>query len=149
MAGDNFIGISLSRTDDLEDSADASFTINALDETYAAHVPAQPEIPLFPGNNTFWSVLVDRINVNGVSIPMKSKVPDAPNGSIVAVMDTGTPKATLPPDITYAIYSQIPGALVSVVDGAMVFIIPCNTSTLVTIVVGSVFIFDQSVLRIF
>ncbi|KAJ7362559.1 hypothetical protein DFH08DRAFT_799582 [Mycena albidolilacea] len=33
MTVDNFIGISLFRTDDLEDSADASFTINALDET--------------------------------------------------------------------------------------------------------------------
>ncbi|KAJ7830150.1 aspartic peptidase domain-containing protein [Mycena olivaceomarginata] len=135
-AQDNFIGISLSRTDDLEGSADASFTINELDETYAAHVQGLPEVPLFPGDNGRWSVLVDRINVNGMDVPLTSAVPNAPNGSIVAVMDTGTPTATLPPDILYGIYSQIPGALVGVNGSDMVFLIPCNTSAIVTVVIG-------------
>jgi hypothetical protein len=136
---DNFIGIALSRTDDLEGSADAAFTINELDETYAARVEGLPAVPLFPGNNGRWSVLVDRINVNGVDIPLASSVLNAPNGSIVAVMDTGTPTATLPPDILYALYSQIPGATVQVQGQNMRFIIPCNTSTIVTVVIGSGF----------
>ncbi|KAF7349856.1 Acid protease [Mycena venus] len=133
---DNFIGISLSRTDDLEASADASFTINELDETYAERIQGVDAIPLFPGDNGRWSVLVDRINVNGVDLVLESAVPNAPNGSIVAVMDTGTPTATLPPDLLYALYSQIPGAIVGVQDGDMTFIIPCNTSTMITVVIG-------------
>jgi hypothetical protein len=143
-AQDNFIGISLSRTDDLEGSADASFTINELDETYAAHVQGLPEVPLFPGDNGRWSVLVDRINVNGMDVPLTSAVPNAPNGSIVAVMDTGTPTATLPPDILYGIYSQIPGALVGVNGSDMAFLIPCNTSAIVTVVIGLVYLVQLS-----
>jgi hypothetical protein len=45
----NFIGVSLSRTDDLEGSADASFLVNKVDQDYADVVFASA-IPLFPGN---------------------------------------------------------------------------------------------------
>jgi hypothetical protein len=46
----NFIGVSHSRTDDLEDSAAASFLVNKVDQDYADVVFAS-DIPLFPGNN--------------------------------------------------------------------------------------------------
>ncbi|KAJ6526178.1 aspartic peptidase domain-containing protein [Mycena vulgaris] len=134
-AQDNFIGISLSRTDDLETSADASFTINELDAAYAAVADA-PELPLFPGDNGRWSVLLDSLDINGVNIPLVSNVPNTPNGSLVVVMDTGTPGTTLPPDILYALYSQIPGASVFVEGELMAFVIPCNTSVIVTAVIG-------------
>ncbi|KAJ6572537.1 aspartic peptidase domain-containing protein [Mycena vulgaris] len=134
-AQDNFIGISLSRTEDLEGSADASFTINELDAAYAAVADA-PELPLFPGDNGRWSVLVDSLDINGVNIPLVSNVPNAPNGSLVVVMDTGTPGTTFPPDILYALYSQIPGASVFVEGELMAFVIPCNTSLIVTAVIG-------------
>ncbi|KAJ6540530.1 aspartic peptidase domain-containing protein [Mycena capillaripes] len=62
---DNFIGISLSRTDDLETSADASFTFNEVDPKYP-DILNTPRIPLFPGNNGRWSILVDILNNNGV-----------------------------------------------------------------------------------
>ncbi|KAJ7478399.1 aspartic peptidase domain-containing protein [Mycena latifolia] len=132
---DNFIGISLSRTDDLEGSASASFTINELDATYAA-VADSPAVPLFPVGTTRWSVLVDSMNIDGVDIPLTSGVPNAPNGSLVAVLDTGTPTSTLPPAILYALYSQIPGAFVSVNGSEIDFVVPCNTSALVTVVIG-------------
>ncbi|KAJ7120763.1 aspartic peptidase domain-containing protein [Mycena crocata] len=135
----NFMGISLSRTDDLEGSAAASFTINELDVTYAA-VADTPEVPLFPGGNLRWSVLVDGIDVDGVRIPLISNVPGTRvtrcAGSIVAVMDTGTPTAAFPPDLLYAIYSQIPNAYVMAEGNNMVFVIPCNTTSVVTIVIG-------------
>ncbi|KAJ6549589.1 hypothetical protein DFH09DRAFT_1320065 [Mycena vulgaris] len=107
----NFIGISLSRTEDLEGSATASFTINELDVAYAAAADA-PELPLFPGGNGRWSILVDSLDVDGVDIPLVSNVPNAPDRTLVAVMDTGAPVDYLPPDILYALYSQIPGASV-------------------------------------
>jgi hypothetical protein len=46
----NFIGVSLSRTDDLEGSADASFLINEVDQDYADVLFASA-IPLFARNN--------------------------------------------------------------------------------------------------
>jgi saccharopepsin len=132
---DNFIGISLSRTDDLEGSADASFTINELDPTYAAVSNVAP-VPLFPGNNDRWSVVVDALQVDGVNITLVSTVPNAPSGSIVALMDTGTPTATLPMNLLYALYSQIPGVSVAVIEGNLFFLIPCNTTSIVTMVIG-------------
>ncbi|KAJ6573181.1 aspartic peptidase domain-containing protein [Mycena vulgaris] len=135
---DNFMGISLSRTDDLEGSAEASFTINELDAEYA-NISETPRISLFPGDNLRWSVLIERIIVNGVDVPLVSTVPNAPNGTLVTALDTGTPTATLPPDILYGVYSQIPGASVAAIGDNMEFIIPCNTSTIITIVIGQVF----------
>ncbi|KAJ7487062.1 aspartic peptidase domain-containing protein [Mycena latifolia] len=132
---DNFIGISLSRTDDLEGSAGASFTINELDAAYAAVADA-PAVPLFPVGTTRWSILVDSMNINGVDIPLTSGVTNAPNGSLVAVLDTGTPTSTLPPAILYALYSQIPGAFVAVNGSEIDFVVPCNTSALVTVIIG-------------
>ncbi|KAJ7107853.1 aspartic peptidase domain-containing protein [Mycena epipterygia] len=131
----NFIGISLSRTDDLEGSADASFTINEIDEAYAAVVNAPP-LPLFPGAAdkvlTRWSILVDNISVNGraVSLP-PSTVQGAPAGKIAALLDTGTPNGVLPSTLLDAIYSQIPGSLY---DNA--WTIPCETTTIVAIEMG-------------
>jgi hypothetical protein len=46
----NFIGVLLYRTEDLEGSADASFLVNQVDQDYADVVFA-PAIPLSPGNN--------------------------------------------------------------------------------------------------
>jgi hypothetical protein len=54
---DNFFGISPSRTDDLEGSAEASFTINEVDGTYSDVVIA-PVLPLFPATGR-WSILLD------------------------------------------------------------------------------------------
>ncbi|KAJ7679752.1 aspartic peptidase domain-containing protein [Mycena rosella] len=130
---DNLIGICLSRTEDLDGSADASFTINEVDEDYSTVLDI-PKIPLFPGDNFRWSILIDRVNINGVDVPLVSTVPNATNGSLVAVLDTGTPPMTFPPDILYAIYSQIPSASFKKEDDS--FIIPCNASMILTAFIG-------------
>ncbi|KAK7065094.1 peptidase A1 domain-containing protein [Favolaschia claudopus] len=90
---DNFLAISLSRTDDREGSATASFLINEIDSEYSAVVSA-PSIALFPGSNANgrWSVPIDSISLDGVDIPFTpSTVPGAPQGKLIALMDTGTP----------------------------------------------------------
>ncbi|KAF7363026.1 Acid protease [Mycena venus] len=108
----NFLGVSLSRTDDLEGSADASFLINEVDPNYA-NVVSAPAIPLFPGTNGRWSVLIDGISVDGVSIPVTpSTVQDAPAGKVVALMDTGTPGASFPADFLDRLFGAIPGSVV-------------------------------------
>ncbi|KAJ7110705.1 aspartic peptidase domain-containing protein [Mycena crocata] len=131
----NLIAISLSRTDDLESSAEETFTIMEVSEKFAAVTDTTP-VPLFPGDSGRWSVLVDRITVDGVNIPIVANVKATPKGSLVAVIDTGTTLGTLPPDTLYAIYSQIPGASFEVDGDKMNFIIPCNATSIVTFVIG-------------
>ncbi|KAJ6534276.1 aspartic peptidase domain-containing protein [Mycena capillaripes] len=133
----NFIGISLSRTDDLEGSARASFGINEVDPSYATASKA-PSVPLFPGDNGVWSILLDGISVDGVNIPLPpSNVPKTPAGKAVVVLDTGTPTAMLPQQLLDGIYSRIPGAkLVKDETGASVWSIPCSTTSSVSIHIG-------------
>ncbi|KAJ7448339.1 aspartic peptidase domain-containing protein [Mycena latifolia] len=133
----NFIGVSLSRTGDLEGSADASFTINEIDEAYAAVVKA-PSLLLFPGTNGRWSILLDGISVNGVSIPLPpSTVPNAPPGKIGVLMDSGTPTGSLPGALIGAIYSSIPGAqYTNVPSFGPTWTIPCDSTAIVTVYFG-------------
>ncbi|KAJ7721450.1 hypothetical protein B0H14DRAFT_2241735, partial [Mycena olivaceomarginata] len=126
-AQNNFIGILLSCT---------LFTINALDETYTTGIEGAADVPLFPENDGVWSILVDSINVDGVvTLFTLSNVPNMPNGSIVADIDTETPTTIFPPDI---LYSHILGAIVGVVGGNMSLFIFCNISGIITAVIGFV-----------
>ncbi|KAJ7718839.1 aspartic peptidase domain-containing protein [Mycena olivaceomarginata] len=161
----HFIGISLSRTDDLEGSADASFTINEVDSRYEAVLDA-PVLPLFPGNNGVWSVLVDGMTVDGQTVPLPPSQAGAPPGKLVTSatridgfdgagvadqfpskakqvttgLPLGTPGAELLPPFVDAIYSRIPGAeLVEISDGSQLWTLPCNTTTIVSLQFGSVF----------
>ncbi|KAJ7919481.1 aspartic peptidase domain-containing protein [Mycena leptocephala] len=134
----NFIGISLSRTGDLEGSADASFIINEINEAYAK-VTQAPLLPIFPGNNRRWSILMDGISVDGVNITLPtSTVPNTPDGKIVVVMDTGTPSVLLPDKLVSDIYSSIPGAQSGAApdQSGVTWTVPCNTTTIVTIYFG-------------
>ncbi|KAJ7122182.1 aspartic peptidase domain-containing protein [Mycena epipterygia] len=131
---DNFIGISLSRTGDLEGSVNASFTINEIDETYAA-VFNSTLIPIFPPEKRRWSLPLDAVIVNGNAVPIPgSTVAKTRRGKFVALMDTGTPAATVPVDLFNAIYASIPGALFSSSQGN--WVVPCNTTSIVTVVLG-------------
>ncbi|KAJ7177132.1 aspartic peptidase domain-containing protein [Mycena filopes] len=125
---ENFIGISLSRSDDLEGSADASFTINEVDEAYADVVNA-PILPLLHVNMPRWNILVDGIDVDGVNISMPTSIAGAPDGKLVALMDTGSPSGNLPYDLYTAIYTAIPG---HEEQDIMLWSIPCNTTSIVT-----------------
>ncbi|KAJ7440822.1 aspartic peptidase domain-containing protein [Mycena galericulata] len=136
---DNFIGISLSRTDDLEGTADASFTINELDPTYSA-VANAPAIPIVAGIVDRWRILVESISVEGVDIPFPSSmVSNVPDGSLAVLLDTGNPTASVPPAIISSVFSQISGAVFKVVDGYSteeVWTVPCNTTTIVSVGIG-------------
>ncbi|KAJ7182241.1 aspartic peptidase domain-containing protein [Mycena crocata] len=136
---DNFIGLSLSRTDDLEGSADASFTINEIDDAYSGiwYAPKIPVVQAVPGNhNLTWSIPIDGIAVDGVDIALpKSTVATSPSGKIVVLMDSGTPGAQLPAQILHLLYSAIPGVNFST-SGDDSIIIPCNTTSIVTVQIG-------------
>ncbi|KAJ6581933.1 aspartic peptidase domain-containing protein [Mycena capillaripes] len=131
---DNFIGLALSRTDDPEGSACASFTLNEVDETYAA-VVQEPKIPLFPGGNGVWSMLMDGVSVDGVDVAVPpSLVSGTPAGKAVVILDTGTATATIPEEFLDAIFSKIPGAIFNATAGP--WTVPCNTTSSVSVKIG-------------
>ncbi|KAF7296252.1 Acid protease [Mycena chlorophos] len=136
---DNFMAMSLSRTDDLEDSADASYTVNEQDPLHAEAVRAAAPQPLWPGVdvNGRWSIVVDSIWVDDILLEMPpSAVPGTPEGKMVALVDSGTPTGALPPALWYALYANIPNATISESEEAL--LIPCETTSIVTIVIGGV-----------
>ncbi|KAF9004735.1 aspartic peptidase domain-containing protein [Cyathus striatus] len=110
----NFIGFDLVRTEDMEDSADGSFTIGEYDENYL-DIQNSTKLPKFPKNSYRWSVLVDGVTINGKNI------------SLVAVLDTGAPNDVVPNRVLDAIYSQFSGA----VKYQNIWIVPCNATVTV------------------
>ncbi|KAJ7185064.1 aspartic peptidase domain-containing protein [Mycena filopes] len=133
---DNFIAISLSRTDDLEGSAEASFTINELDKTYSA-VSNSPHININPPDGGRWTIPLDGITVDGKPVALPpSEVAKTPRGKMTVLLDTGTPSAGIPLALFNAIYGNIPGALWSASQNQSV--IPCNTTAIVTVIFGGV-----------
>ncbi|KAJ7066840.1 hypothetical protein B0H15DRAFT_958307 [Mycena belliarum] len=100
-----FIGISLSRTNDFEGSAAATSTIGEL-----------VVMDALPPDTQCWSVLVDSIKFDGVEILLTSGIPNAPNGSLVAARDIGTPTTAPLPTVLYALHSRIPGTSVAPLD---------------------------------
>ncbi|KAJ7624114.1 aspartic peptidase domain-containing protein [Mycena polygramma] len=127
---DNFIAISLSRTDDSEGTAHASFLINELDETYSAVANSTP-IPIF--QNSRWNLPLDGISVNGKPLAMPASVVSNNNDKKpIMLMDSGTPSAFFPVDLFNSIYGSIPGALYS--TSAKQWVVPCNTTAIVTVV---------------
>lgn len=113
--------------------------VNEVDSRYEAVLDA-PVLPLFPGNNGVWSVLMDGMTVDGQTVPLPPSQAGAPPGKLVVTMDTGTPGAELLPPFVDAIYSRIPGAeLVEISDGSQLWTLPCNTTTIVSLQFGSVF----------
>lgn len=131
----NFFTMSLSRLGDSSDSADGSLTIAEYDPQYQ-DVTKSPKLPQFPANSGAWNVLHDGFTVNGKSIPWASVVEGVTKGQVV-VLDTGTTNFLVPPEVRDAIYSQIPGAvlspsssipLVEFSEDNDVWVVPCTAS---------------------
>ena len=81
------------------------------------------------------SVAMDGMLINGESFSFnQSDIPGAPDGHIVAALDSGSSFPGLPPAAVDAIYSSIPGAIYHTNVGA--WLIPCDASTNVTFVFG-------------
>ncbi|KAJ7730320.1 hypothetical protein B0H16DRAFT_1733835 [Mycena metata] len=135
---DNFVGISLSRTDDLEGTADASVTINELDPTYSA-VANAPPIQILAGIVDRWRIPVDSISVDGVDVPFLHR--RYPTLLMEAWLRSWTQGPRRPPCLprSFLQSSQIPGAIFKVVDGLQdteLWTVPCNTTTIVSVGMG-------------
>ncbi|KAJ7259026.1 aspartic peptidase domain-containing protein [Mycena rebaudengoi] len=124
----HFIGVSLPRTDDPKGSATGPFSINEVDPAPAAP-PSAPSLPLLPGNNSIWSIVLDSMSVDNVTVTLPpSTVSGTPSGKVVAMLDTGTPNGLFHQQQLDAIYSKIPGAVNATIQpGVKKWTIPCNT----------------------
>ncbi|KAJ7056849.1 aspartic peptidase domain-containing protein [Mycena amicta] len=132
----NFIGIALSRTGDQEETADASLTIGEYDTAYAS-VATAPKVPQNPVGSSGWRVTLDGLSINGKKINWPSTMAQAPAGKNIVHLDTGTTNIMMPVEQVAAIYSAIPGAVLSpdssipmikFSESKDVFVVPCNAT---------------------
>jgi saccharopepsin len=121
----NFIAISLQRSTNPTDEVEGTFLIGELDPDYAA-VNQTSQIPTFPTTSpSHWTVLIEAILVAGNSvIPMNTTVPNAPSNRAVALLDSGTSYSYASPEVSNAIYGNIPGAQLNPKTG--LWNVPCN-----------------------
>jgi len=142
--GADYIGISLSRTGDQEGTADASLAIAEYDSDYQA-VANSPKIPQTPVNSGAWTVTLDGLSVGGKKIDWPSTMEVAPAGKNIVHLDTGTTNILMPADQLAAIYSSIPGAVLSPDSNIPqtkfsttddVWVVPCNASVNVVATFG-------------
>jgi saccharopepsin len=106
----NFIALSLSRTEDLEDTQGGSFSIGEYHPNYTT-VSNEPRLPQFPEGGTRWTTLLESILVSGRAVPVTSTIRGVPAGHGVALLDTGDPHAMFPTAVWDGIYSGIPGSV--------------------------------------
>lgn len=120
----NFIAFSLQRSTDPTNDVEGTFLIGELDPDYAAVNQTSP-IPTFPVTSPKrWTVLIDAILVGNSVIPMTTTVPNAPSNQAVALLDSGTSYSYASPEVSNAIYGNIPGAQLDSEIG--LWSVPCN-----------------------
>ena len=131
----NFISLYLSRTGDLEDTQGGSFFIGEYDPKFA-DVARSPKLPQYPDGGDRWTTLLEGIYVDGKPISIASSIRNIPAGHAQALLDTGDPVARFPTAIWNAIYSLVPGAAKYADSNYTLWIIPCNTTTIVELAFG-------------
>ena len=136
LNGTNFIALDLSRTDDLEDVVGGSFSIGEYAEPWKA-VAQAPKLYQSPQGGDRWTTLLEGITVGGTHLNLSSsQVRGVPEGRLVSFFDTGVTYTAVPPVIRNQLYSLIPGAVTFTVPDERVWLIPCNTTTIVEFMFG-------------
>lgn len=131
----DFIALSLSRTDDLEDTKGGSFSIGEYDSAYAT-ISKAPHLAQFPEGGSRWTTLLEGIFIGGRSVAVTSTMDNVPAGHGVSLLDTGDPHAMFPTAPWDAIYSSIPGSAKYTDATGPAWIIPCNTTTILELAFG-------------
>lgn len=134
----NFIALDLARTDDLEDVAGGSFSIGTYPtEEWATGIAQAPRLAQFPRGGSRWTTLLDGVLVDGTPLQgLGSSIRGAPNGSLVVLLDSGDPTASVPVRLQREIYSRVPGAVSFERRGEVVWVLPCDAKTVVEFVFG-------------
>ena len=135
LNGTNFIALDLARTDDLEDVNGGSFSIGEYAEPWKA-VAQAPKLYQYPRGGYRWTTLLEGITVGGTPLNLSSQFRDAPEGRLVSFFDTGVSYTDVPSNVRNQLYSLIPGAVTFTVPEERLWILPCNTTTIVEFIFG-------------
>jgi hypothetical protein len=131
-----FFALSLSRERDARDSAPATLHISEYATRYES-VQYEPIRPVYPPTETNWNLLSKGFSVNGRPLSLVANDKTVPGGNILIGLDTGNPGVCTRPEIREAIYSQIPGAVLSKNSSIPsrnfrvdqdIWVVPCNAS---------------------
>lgn len=131
----NYFDIHIGRSSDLEDVSEGLFSIGEHVPGYEA-VETKPKLPRVSSGR--WGVPLDGFELNGKTVPFQntSVVPGAPDGKLVAVLDTGATLALVPPYLVNEIYNSIPGSIFD--DSLQQWIVPCDGTANLTVIMGYV-----------
>jgi len=137
----HFFTVQLGRSGDPNYVSEGIFTIGEYDPELSS-IADQPQLPRFPNSNSAntpprWSTVMDGMTVNGQSFTFNtSGVPGTPEGSVVAVLDTGFTFPPLPEPAVTFIYGSIEGAYFD--NSSSLWIVPCENSTTLEFQFGGV-----------
>ncbi|KZT64378.1 acid protease [Daedalea quercina L-15889] len=123
--------VQLGRADDPQYTTEGAFTIGEYLPDYET-IEDMPKLERFPNNGTGaaprWSTVMSGMTVNGEPFQFNtSGVPGTPEGSVVAVLDTGFTFPPIPKPAVDAIYGGIDGAYYD--TNSSLWIVPCNKAT--------------------
>jgi len=133
----NFIAMALERQSDPTDSVQGSLGVGELEPEYAS-VAQTTKIPLFPQvGSTRWTVLLDSFAVNGATQNVTSAIAGVPAGKVAVLLDSGTTYSYAPASVANAIYSGVPGAVLSA--DLTQWSVPCSAGIRLTLWIGCVY----------
>ncbi|KAH9926878.1 aspartic peptidase domain-containing protein, partial [Fomitopsis serialis] len=120
--------VQLGRTDDPQYTTEGAFTIGEYLPEFET-VSDMQKLYRFPNNGTGaaprWSTILSGMTINGKPFQFNaSGVPDTPEGSVVAVLDTGFTFPPIPGAAVEAIYGGINGSYYD--TNSSLWIVPCN-----------------------
>lgn len=126
-----FFTMQLGRSGDTSYTTEGAFTIGEYLPDYET-VRNMPKLERFPNNGTGsaprWSTVMSGMTINGEAFQFDpSGVDGTPEGSVVAVLDTGYTYPPIPKNAVDAIYGAIDGAYYDTVNN--LWIVPCNKAT--------------------
>ncbi|TFK52509.1 acid protease [Heliocybe sulcata] len=127
----NFISFTLSRLGDPTDTIPGTFTISELVSGYE-NITSMPKISVekvhkLTDADQHWQIYTDKngvIGPDGEPIEIKSIVPSAPDGQLVAVLDSGFTLPQVPRELSDAIYGRVQGAVYD--TNSQVWTVPCD-----------------------
>ena len=119
----HFIGISIERSIDMEQTAGGQISIGEYDPRFEEDIILSQKHPLVPANTSRWTIAMEQLTINGhVLANMTSTVPGADANTSIALIDSGASLSYIPQEALDFIYGNIPGAIL-ISDGQ--WAIPC------------------------
>jgi len=128
----NFISFLLDRSGDSTDKFTGQLTISEFVPGYE-NISSQPKLSVemvagLIDENQHWQILADKDNgvvgPDGNVIQISSIVPKAPDGTLVAVIDSGFTFPQVPRDMADAIYGRVQGAVYDTT--LQIWTLPCD-----------------------